>query len=48
VVHLIWHGTSLTIYLSGPSMTPAKALLQTILQAVHVYLEGRLEVEFRR
>ena len=25
----------------------AKALLQPILQAVHVYLEGRLEVEFR-
>ncbi|MQG76215.1 MAG: hypothetical protein FI703_02670 [SAR202 cluster bacterium] len=25
----------------------AKALLQPILQAVHVYLEGRLEIEFR-
>ena len=25
----------------------AKALLQPILQSVHVYLEGRLEIEFR-
>ena len=26
---------------------PGKALLQPILQAIHVYLKGRLEVEFR-
>lgn len=28
-------------------MRRAKALLQPIRQAVHVYLEGRLEIEFR-